>query len=198
MRRITAWMDGSDRRSDDGGRNGSRVATLAYAAAWLVAATVIVGVLLAVLDTGEPDDVSLPPVHETELARAADRAGCELRRAGSHERLNPPVTGGLGALPARPGFYDESPSASSLLAALRNGVVVIQFRELDDSGIDLLRSFQEAVPGGTIVAPNETGMPFVVAVTAYRRLLGCRELNAASVDAIQLFRGRFVGSGPDV
>jgi hypothetical protein len=40
-------------------------------------------------------------------------------------------------------------------------------------------------------------MPFAVAVTAYRRLLGCRDLNQSSVDAIQLFRGRFVGSGPD-
>jgi hypothetical protein len=34
-------------------------------------------------------------------------------------------------------------------------------------------------------------------VTAYRRLLGCRELSQPSIDAIQLFRGRFVGSGPD-
>lgn len=191
-------MPAFDPRLAYGGRNGSRFATFAYIAAWLVAAAVMVGVLLVVLDSGEPAEVSLPPVHETELADAAHRAGCVLERAGSREVLNPPVAGGLGALPARPGFYDEPPAAAALVAALREGVIVVQFRDLDDSGVDLLRNLQEAVPEGTIVAPNDSGMPFVVAVTAYRRLLGCRELNQSSVDAIQLFRGRFVGSGPDV
>lgn len=191
-------MYGSARRGADGARNGSRLATLAYTATWLVATAAIVGVLLAVLDSGEPEEVSLPPVHETELRRAAQRAGCELRRAGSGDRLNPPVVGGAGALPAAPGFYvDDAPSVSSLLAALREGVVVVQFRGVDEAALELLRDLQEAVPEGTIVAPNETGMPFAVALTAYRRLLGCRELNRSSLDAIQLFRGRFVGSGPD-
>jgi hypothetical protein len=171
---------------------------LAYAAAWLVAAGVIVGVLLAVLDGSEPDEVSLPPVQETELTSAAAHAGCELERAEAGERLNPPVMGGAAAAPARPGFYDESPDDESLLAAMREGVIVIHFRDLSESDVDLLREFQEAVPDGTIVVRNATRMPFVVAVTAYRRLLGCRTLNQSSVDAIQLFRGRFLGSGPDV
>jgi hypothetical protein len=184
-------------RSAPTSSHASRLATLAYVAAWLVAATAIVGVLLAVLDTDEPKVVSLPPVQETELADAARRAGCELRRARSGERLNPPVVGGSGATPARAGFYEESLDPVSLLAALRDGVIVIQFRDLESGDIDLLHSFQEAVPDGTIVVPNDTGMPFAVAVTAYRRLLGCRDLNQSSVDAIQLFRGRFVGSGPD-
>lgn len=191
-------MQASDRRVGHERGNGSRLATLAYAAAWLVAAAVIVGVLLAVLDSGEPDEVSLPPVHETELDTAAARAGCKLERADAGERLNPPVLGGAAAAPAAPGFYEESPEDESLLAAMREGVIIIHFRDLTSSEVDLLRAFQEAVPHGTIVVRNDTGMPFVVAVTAYRRLLGCRRLNQSSVDAIQLFRGRFVGSGPDV
>jgi hypothetical protein len=177
--------------------DGSRLATLGYVAAWLAAATMIVGVLLAALDTDEPAEVSLPPVLETELTHAARDAGCELRRARAGERLNPPVLGGVGAMPARPGIYEESPGASALLAALREGVVVIQFRDLDGTGVDLLHDVQEAVPEGTIVAPNDTGMPYLVAATSYRRLLGCRELDQSAIDAIQLFRGRFVGSGPD-
>jgi hypothetical protein len=191
-------MQGTDLRGVHGSRNGSRLATLAYVAAWLVAAAVIVGVLLAVLDSGEPEEVSLPPVHETELDTAAARAGCELQRAHAGELLNPPVLGGAAAAPAAPGFYEESLDGESLLAAMREGVIVIHFRDLSSSEVDLLRDFQEAVPDGTIVVRNETGMPFAVAVTAYRRLLGCRTLNQSSVDAIQLFRGRFVGSGPDV
>ena len=192
-------MQASDRGGAwSGSRNGSRLATLAYAAAWLVAATVIVGALLAVLDGDDPNEVSLPPVQGTELDTAAARAGCELRRAHARERLNPPVLGGAGAAPAPPGFHEESIDGESLLAAMREGVIVLQFRDLAPTDLDLLRDFQAAVPDGTIVARNDTGMPFVVAVTAYRRLLGCRTLDQSSLDAIQLFRGRFVGSGPDV
>lgn len=194
-RRIRPEMFGSVARVHDRAARGSRLATMAYVAAWLVAATVFVGVVLAVLDDGKPAEVSLPPVHETELDTAAREAGCTLHRARSGD-LNPPVVGGLGALPARPGIYDESPGTAALTAALRDGVIVIQFGDLDDSGVDLLRAVQEAVPEGTIVAPNDTGMPFVVAVTAYRRLLGCRRFDDSTVDAIQLFRGRYVGSGP--
>jgi Protein of unknown function (DUF3105) len=190
-------MQVSARHGATHGRNGSRVATLTYAVAWLVAAAVIIGVALIVLRGDEPQQVSLPPVHETELVHAARSAGCELRRADAREQLNPPVVGGAGAAPAPAGFHEEPLDPGSLLAAMRKGVIVIQFRHLPATDLELLRSFQEAVPDGTIVTPNDTGMPFVVAVTAYRRLLGCRTLSQSSVDAIQLFRGRFVGSGPD-
>lgn len=191
-------MYGSDPSGDDRRAGGSRLAVLAYAAAWLAAAAVLVGVLLVVLDSGEPEEVSLPPVHETELAEAAREAGCRLWLARAGERLNPPVVGGIDARPARPGFYEDSPGVSALTAALRDGVVVIQFRDLDAGSVELLEHVQEAVPDGTIVAPNDTDMPFAVAVTSYRRLLGCPTLSESSVEAIQLFRGRFVGSGPDV
>jgi len=180
------------------GGGGSRLATLAYAAAWVFAAAVVIGLLLVVIDDGAPDEVSLPPVRVTELDQAAREAGCELHRARAGEHLNPAVAGGIGAIPARPGVYEEAPSAPALIAALREGVIVIQFRGLDSEEVDLLRTVQEAVPDGTIVAPNDTGMRFAVAVTSYRRLLGCAHLSAESIDAIQLFRGRFVGTGPDV
>lgn len=191
-------MKGSERPGRGRAGDGSRLATLAYAAAWFVAAAVVIAVLLAVIGDDTPDEVSLPPVHETELDRAAREAGCELHRARDGERLNPQVADGIGAIPANPGVYEKSPGASALIAALRNGVIVIQFRGLDSEGVDLLRTVQAAVPDGTIVAPNDTRMPFAVAVTSYRRLLGCPHLSAESVDAIQLFRGRFVGSGPDM
>jgi hypothetical protein len=191
-------MTASERSDRGRAGDGSRLATLAYAAAWVVAAAVVIGVLLAVIDDDKPHEVSLPPVHETELDKAAREAGCELHRARDGERLNPPVAGGIGAIPARPGVYETSPGASALIAALRDGVIVIQFRGLESDEVSLLHTVQEAVPDGTIVAPNDTGMPFAVAVTSYRRLLGCPRMSDESIDAIQLFRGRFVGSGPDI
>ncbi len=138
------------------------------------------------------------PSVETELADAAGQSRCELRRASAGERLNPPVDGPAGGRAARPGFYEEPVASADLTAALRQGIVVIQFRAgLDGERLEALKGLQAAVPTGTIVAPNDTRMPFELAVTAYRRLLGCPRFTAQALDAVQLFRGRFVGSGPD-
>jgi hypothetical protein len=46
------------------------------------------------------------------------------------------------------------------------------------------------------VTPNED-MPYLVAVVTWRRLLGCRTVSDVTTDAVQLFRGRYLGSGPD-
>jgi hypothetical protein len=174
----------------------SRRGLLAYGAAWIAAAAVVVGVALLALDGGDPDPVSLPPVEETKLARAARSAGCALRREQPGERLNPPVSGAVGT-PAGAGVYDEAPHVSSLVAALRRGIIVIHVRgDVDDGRFDELRSIQAAAPNGTIVTPNETGMRFEVGATSYRRLLGCERLSEAAVEALLLFRGRYLGSGP--
>jgi hypothetical protein len=176
----------------------SSVSAIAYVLGWVVAAAVVAVVALVVLDGSQPEVVSVPPIHETELHVAARAAGCDLRHASRVEALNPPVNGSASAEPTPPGFYDSPQQPLSLVAALRRGVVVIQFQDrLDGHDEDLLKSIQKAAPTGTIVAPNDTGMRYAVAATAYRRLLGCRALDKRSIDALQLFRGRFVGAGPD-
>ena len=169
-----------------------------YVLLWLAAGAAVAALAIAALGDGEPEAVTVPPVEETKLDQAAFAAGCELRRARPHEQLNPPVVGPASGRSARGGYYDEAPDSASLVAALRRGVIVIQFRSgVDEERLDELRDLQEALPVGTIVTPNETGMPYEVAVTAYRRLLGCGHLTDATIDAVQLFRGRYVGSGPD-
>jgi hypothetical protein len=81
---------------------------------------------------------------------------------------------------------------------MRHGIVVIQYRPGLSAGLlDVLTALQSAVPKGTIVAPNATRMPYEVAATAWRRVLGCPRLDATTIDAVRLFRGRFVGSTPD-
>jgi Protein of unknown function (DUF3105) len=171
--------------------------TAGYVAAWLAGTAVAAVLAIVLLDDGAPEDVSLPPIRETQLVDAARQAGCELRRAGSRERTDPAVDGTAAAHAADAGFYDEAPEVSTLVTALRRGVVVIHFRpELDGERVDELREVQEAAPNGTIVTPNET-MAFEVAATSYRRLLGCPRATDASMEAALLFRGRFLGSGPE-
>jgi hypothetical protein len=171
--------------------------TAGYVVAWLAGAAAVTALAIALLDDGEPDEVSLPPIRETQLADAARRAGCELRRARPRERTEPPVDESAALRAADPAFYDDPPDGATLVAALRRGVVVIHFRpELEGERVDELREVQEAAPNGTIVTPN-SAMAFEVAATAYRRLLGCPRVTDASMEAALLFRGRFLGSGPD-
>jgi hypothetical protein len=171
--------------------------TARYVVGWLAGAAVIAVVAILLLDGDEPDDVSLPPIRETQLVNAARRAGCELRRTGRGERTDPAVDGSAAHEPARAGFYDEPLDGASLVTALRRGVIVIHFRgDLGGDQVDELRRIQEAAPNGTIVTPNST-MSFELAATAYRRLLGCPSATDASMEATLLFRGRFLGSGPD-
>ena len=176
----------------------ARIAVIAYAVAWLAAAAVAVGIVFAIFGGDDADVVSVPPLRETELPQAAGQGHCELRSAAAGERFNPPVDGPAGVAPARPGFYDEPVASAALIAAVRHGIIVIQFRAgLEGDRVDALKQLQEAVPEGTIVAPNDTGMRFELAVTAYRQLLGCPRFTDQALDAVQLFRGRFLGSGPE-
>lgn len=179
-------------------RAGSRLALLGYTAAWLVAAAAIAVLTVVLLHGSDPDEVSVPPVRETELTSAAREARCQLVHAERRgERLNPAVDGPA-ATPAAPGVYEQPPSTAALVGALRRGVVVIQVGSAAPDGtVDRLAELQRALPEGTIVTPAAPGMPFAIAVTAYRRLLGCARYTPRTLDAVQLFRGRFVGTGPD-
>ena len=194
---MIGTMRGPALRPRGGESPRPRGAILRYAAAWLVAAGIVVGVVFAIFGNGD-ETVPVPPVRETELTHAASQSRCLIRTAAPGEQLNPPVDGPSGMRAAKPGFYDQPVAAAELTAAVRRGIIVIQFRAgLDDDGLGALKALQAAVPEGTIVVPNGTGMRYEVAVVAYRRLLACPRFSTAALDAVQLFRGRFLGSGPE-
>jgi Protein of unknown function (DUF3105) len=176
-----------------------RRALLRYAAAWLGAGALVVGALVLLVDpTPEDDPARLPPVEQIRLERAARLARCDLRRGPGAARANPAADGVAARVPARPGRYATPLPADTLVAAMRRGIVVIQYRPgLADDDRERLGALQAVLPRGTIVAPNDTGMPYDVAVVAWRRVLGCRRFGGDAIDAVSLFRGRFVGSGPD-
>jgi hypothetical protein len=170
-------------------------ALLAYIAGWLAVGAIAAAGVIALMHDGDPE-ISLPPVQETELARAADRADCRLRRGGQPAAAKPRVEGPR-ERPVRAGIYGADQPEGGLVGALRRGTVVIAYRPgLSEASRQQLEELQRAVPRGTIVAPDRD-LPYAVAVTAWRRLLGCDRVAADTVDAIRLFHGRYVGSGPD-
>lgn len=167
-----------------------------YVVGWLATGAVAAAALLFAVRDGDDRSAALPPLRQTELRVAAQQAGCELR-AGAQQRTHEPPVAGDPARPAPPRFYESAPSRTALVGAIRHGIVVISYRpDLPREQRELLRAVQIVVPRGTIVAPNGK-MPYAIAVTAWRRLLGCRRIGPEALDALRLFRGRFVGSGPD-
>lgn len=137
-------------------------------------------------------------MRETQLGEAARRGRCLLLRADAGEWLNPPVDGPARRTPARAGVYGRPLPRVALAAALRHGTIAIEFRgSLGADALRALRQIQSAAPTGTILAPNGTRMPYLLTATAFRRLLACPRVTPAALDAVQLFRGRFVGTGPE-
>jgi hypothetical protein len=161
-------------------------------------AAVVAAAAVALLGAGDgaDDTVALPPVRQIELTAAARTAGCELRTGDVLRMAGLPAR--PAGPPARPGVLDDPPTPDALAGSLRRGLIVIQYRRgLPEDAVTRLRVLQALVPRGTLVAPQRTPGPFAVEVAGWRRLLGCRELSSAAVDAIRLFRGRFIGLGPD-
>ncbi len=198
-----AWTEdhltGMPRRLEDrppawSGRSG----LLRYVLGWASGAALVVAAILVVLGRDGSDEVTLPPVRQIELTAAARSAGCDLRTGARWDMLGLPVPGAPGGTPAKAGVYDEPADPAGLVTALRRGVVVIQHRaDLPKDVRDQLRRLRDAIPAGTIVTPEAVRTPYAVAVVAWRRVLGCRDFRSGTADAIRLFRGRYIGSGPD-
>jgi hypothetical protein len=165
-----------------------------YAVAWLGAGALVAALFFAARPAER--GTQLPPVRQIQLERAARTAGCEIRRGDAAALLIAPTPPGS-IRAATPGAYDRPVRPDALSAAVRRGLVVIQYRPgVARAVLDQLTAVQSVVPKGTILAPSATAMPFEVAVSAWRRLLGCRRFGRSTIDAVRLFRGRFLGSGP--
>lgn len=171
---------------------------LRYVVAWVTGGALVIAAVMAFIGREDQDAVTLPPVRQIELTSAARSAGCELRAGDLAQGAGLPAPDAPGPRPLPAGVYDEPPDPRGLAAAVRRGVIVVQHRpDLPGDVLDALRALQKAVPAGTIVTPEVAGTRYEVTVTAWRRSLGCPRFSRDSVDAIRLFRGRFVGTGPD-
>ncbi len=172
-----------------------------------------------------PDGIELdgregtPPaaVGESDLAAAADAAGCDLQlglpddgnthitdedAADVDYGTNPPTSGDHYGNPSETasgaladGAYLEYPPVGRLVHSMEHQRVEIQYSP-DLSGEDqlALKGVFDADPAGVILFPNPD-MPYEVAVAGWTNLMGCDGFDGnATLDAVQDFRDEFRGN----
>jgi hypothetical protein len=181
-----------------GGHLGSLLAIGRYALAWIAAAALAVGVLRVF-----SDDAARPVPTVDPVAHAAQRGGCVLRSdaGGATSRdldVAQPPTFGPPAAPAATGVYTHPPRTEAVVASLRRGTIVLQYRAgTPRSTVNALRRVFARAPFESIVTPDRTGMRYSVAATAWGRLLGCPRASRRALAALHAFGLRYRGRGPD-
>lgn len=159
------------------------------------------------------------PKEGVAVAAAADAAGCELesqrvaRRAhiGLDEDVEysstPPTSGPHYAVPAPDSAYQVAPDVKTTVHALEHSRVVIWFkRDLPEDARAALKAFYTSDPDRILLVPDTTGMDYEVAASAWNakpgrngtgRLLGCPEYDDDLFTALEAFKDRHRGRGPE-
>jgi Protein of unknown function (DUF3105) len=191
------------------GESSSRSRVVAAIVVTVVAAALVGIALLGSSSGGDPRDfeaAKAPPRKHQELRPAVDAAGCELeqlREEGRRETdapveyaSNPPHSGDHARQPATDAaYYDNPPEDEALVHSLLHGRVLIWFDpSLAEERKARLKAIYDEDPEHVILVPRE-GMPYEVAVTSWRRRMGCERFTDATFDAVRGFRDAFRDQG---
>jgi hypothetical protein len=168
-----------------------------------------------------PDGGNVPEVKDdVDVAAAAKTAGCELKSfpAKSREHLadlaqtvkyasKPPTSGEHYQAPAEDGAYEDPPDVKELVHTLEHGRIIVWFKKgLPADQRAALKAFYDEDTYQMVLVPDTTGMPFVVAATAWNRdpqpngtgqLLGCAKYDDAIFTAIESFKDENRSRGPE-
>jgi hypothetical protein len=153
-----------------------------------------------------------PAQQETNLFTVARKGGCVLRNPVIEGRThvapdkeveyktNPPTSGNHDPTPAEDGVYSRAPTAKTIkhfVHTLEHGRIEIQYDPaLEKRRMDQLGGLFNDDPYHMVLMPNRR-MPYAIAVTAWGHLLGCKEVNDRTFDAIRAFRDRYRDQGPE-
>jgi len=153
-------------------------------------------------------------VKVADLKEAAKKAGCDLRLHLPDEgrnhipptsptpeyKTNPPTSGNHVEPPYQQadGAYKEMPKELDIVHSLEHGRLEIQYSpDLPESAQLELIGIYDSLYGATLIFPNEN-MPYEVAATTWRNLLGCNEYKGAiTLDAIRDFGKQTWSKGPE-
>jgi Protein of unknown function (DUF3105) len=189
----------------------------------LVAATVlVVGAVIAVLvvavgggsDGGsnakaaDYPKASIPKPKSIGLQDAAKKAGCVLKNypdyGNTHVtskvtyKTNPPTSGNHNPTPADDGVYSTAPPKENYVHTLEHGRIELQFRLGTVAKVrGQLKALFDEDPYHMVLMPNNTGMPYEVAATAWTHLIGCNQVNDSTWDALRAFKTAYRDQAPE-
>jgi len=145
-----------------------------------------------------------PTVKVANLKVAAKKASCDLRlnlKEEGHVHIpptaptpnyetNPPTSGNHVEPPYQQadGAYSEMPQEIDIVHSLEHGRIEFQYTPKLPEGEQLeMVGLYDTMYGGSLLFPNEN-MPYAVAATAWRNLIGCNEYKGAiTLDALRDF-----------
>lgn len=149
-----------------------------------------------------------------ELEKAARVAGCLVRENLPEEgrahlnrgdpvpvyRTNPPTSGDHINPPLQQadGAWRDPAAPVDVVHSLEHGRVAIQYDpELPESAQLELKGLYDTVYSASLLFPNPE-MPYIVAATAWRNLIGCEQWRGQqTLDAILAFGATHWGNGPE-
>jgi uncharacterized protein DUF3105 len=158
---------------------------------------------------GKFGDGTVPARKVTDLKAAAKTARCQLHDYKDEGRghtgktvdykTKPPNSGPHNPVPAQDqAYYSDEPALENLVHALEHGRIIIWFKRSAPSSVknDLYALYKEDPPG-MLLAPDESGMPYEVAASAWTHVLGCNTMNDRVFDALRAFKDSYRGRGPE-
>jgi hypothetical protein len=141
------------------------------------------------------------------LVSAARAAGCtsltEPSEGNTHVdtpppyHSNPPISGNHLVTPANDGSYTKAPPIGELVHSLEHGRIIMWFKPGDTATRDALLKIGNEDASHMILTPNETGMEYQVAASAWTHLLGCPEMNDQVPAAVRAFRDAWRDKAPE-
>ena len=191
-----------------GGGNRGRLIVAAIVGL-LVVGGVIAAVLLLTGGDDKEEKADLPVEGPPALVSAARAAECtavtEPSEGANHVgvppryRSNPPHSGDHTLAAAEDGKrYDKQPPIGELVHALEHGRIIMWHKPGDKEVADELLKIGNKDAEHMILTPNETGMEYEAAATAWTHLLGCPEWNDKVPAAIEAFRDAYRDKGPEL
>jgi hypothetical protein len=180
-------------------RNGRLVASFIVAAT----AAVLFWVLFPSGSAGPPSAKAL-----AQLRAAAAAADCTLTSFPTEGRehtggkveykTNPPTSGRHNPVPAPDRVYTVAPPPENYVHSLEHGRIELQYRPGAPAAVrNALMGVYREFTHHMLLFPNNTGMDYEVAATAWKHRLGCAHFNARVPEALRRFRDAYRDRGPE-
>ena len=143
-----------------------------------------------------------------QLRRAAAAAHCSVASFPTEGRdhtegkvtykTNPPTSGAHNPAPAPDRVYTVAPPPENYVHSLEHGRIELQYRPGSPPPVRaaLLAVYREFTHH-MLLFPNNTGMDFEVAATAWKHRIGCAHFNSKVPEALRRFRDAYRDRGPE-